>query len=422
MKKILASQFSKPTDLKKSSLWYSTGTFTYAASSVYLLLVVTRVLGPSQAGIFSIGWAVCQQMYAVGLYGTRNFQVADIESRYSDKSYFQVKLFTIVMMLLGSIVYSAILGVSQIKLVVSLLLTFLMCGETIADVLAGFLQKRERLDLSGKSYFFRIVSYDLLFTIILFLTGDMRLAIGSAAILSIGWLLLVDYQWVQMIGYSKQSVPLKRVIQLLKECTPIFLSAFLTNYIVNIPKNSIELFLADKIQSIYNILFMPSAIITLFMSFVLVPMYTKISTHWLQKEYTAFKKIVLKIVGIIVGLTIIAIVGGYLVGIPVLGIIYNVNLNPYKLQFILLILGGGINSLATFLVYVLTVFGRQRLLIYVYTVAALIATLISNHLVSIYAISGAALVYLLAILFISLLLLTIVIRLYFVLTKQSLAK
>lgn len=400
----LHNELSRPVNLKRSSLWYSIGTMMFAVSSVFLLLVVTRLEGANSAGIFSIGWAVCQLMYTIGLFGTRSIQVSDLENRYPDKSYFQSKVLTIALMLFGSIIYAWVLNLSLEKALISFLLTLLMSAETMGDVFSGFLQKRERLDLSGKSYFFRILSYDILFLVVLILTESMGLAVFSACILSYTWLLLIDFQWVRMIGFNQGTTELKMVYYLLLDCLPIFISAFLTNYIVNIPKNSIELFLSNDLQATYNVLFMPSAIITLFLSFVLVPMYTQISASWLQRDLRKFKSIISKILVAIFVLTALFSLAGYFIGIPILSIVYHIDLSRFKEQFIILIIGGGINSLSTFLVYILTVFKSQRVLIYVYFLTAIFATFISNSWVKEYGITGAALIYLVSILMIGVLL------------------
>lgn len=394
---LLQNELKRPTNLKRSSLWYSIGTMTFAVSSVFLLLVVTRLEGANSAGIFSIGWAVCQLMYTIGLFGTRSIQVSDLESRYPDKIFFQSKLVTIAAMLIGSLIYSWILHFSFEKYSISFLLTLLMSAETLGDVFSGFLQRRERLDLSGKSYFFRIITYDIVFLLFLVATHNMIAAIFAACVVSYLWLFLIDYQWVRMIGYLHIDFEFKTTVYLLRECFPIFISAFLTNYVVNIPKNSIELFLSNDLQATYNVLFMPSAIITLFLSFVLVPMYTQISSSWLYRDLSKFKKIVGRILFSITLLTIFFALAGYFIGIPILSVIYHLNLSSFKSQFVFLIIGGGINSLATFLVYILTVFKRQKILTYVYLVTAIFTTFISNTWVKMHGITGASFIYLVSI-------------------------
>ena len=78
------TKFSK----KSNSLLYTVGMMVFSFSSVLLLLVVTRILGKSEAGIFSIGWAICQQMLTIGLFGTRNVQVSDIDDNYRFSDFF----------------------------------------------------------------------------------------------------------------------------------------------------------------------------------------------------------------------------------------------------------------------------------------------------------------------------------------------
>lgn len=393
MKAFLAKELEKDITASKKSLWYSLGIFGYSLSSVILLLVVTRFLGQNEGGVFSIGWAVCQQMCTVGLFGTRNYQVSDIDGHYEDKYYFSSKLVTILMMLAGTFIYTFMLQLSIDKTIIAFLLTVLMTIEVWADVSAGFLQKKDRLDLVGKSYLGRVIGYDIVFVLLIVSLKSMSFAIMGAIVFSALWLLLFDFPLIRMVGVKQLPIHLKKMLQLLFDCMPIFMSAFLTNYIVNIPKNSIELYLTDSLQSIYNIIFMPSAIITLFMSFVLVPMYTKISATWQKRDYKGFLGIISRITGLVVGLTVVIAIGGFLIGVPVLGFIYNVDLTPYKFDFVMLIFAGGINSFATFLVYILTVLRSQKYLLGIYGVVAVIGSFISNGMVRNQGLIGAAQLY-----------------------------
>ena len=84
---------------RANSLLYTVGMMVFSFSSVLLLLVVTRVLGKSEAGIFSIGWAICQQMLTIGLFGTRNVQVSDIDDTFLFSDFFSMKIISILMML-----------------------------------------------------------------------------------------------------------------------------------------------------------------------------------------------------------------------------------------------------------------------------------------------------------------------------------
>ncbi|GCF93918.1 hypothetical protein NRIC_18090 [Enterococcus florum] len=413
MKKYYNELLEKAPNSKKNSLWYSIGMFTFSFSSILLLLVVTRMLGTSEAGIFSIGWAVCQQMLTIGMFGTRNYQVADLNEKYNFNYYFYSKFCSVMIMLVGSFVYGKLLHLDGYKMLIAFLLTLLMSGEAFADVFAGFFQQHERLEISGKSYFVRILCYDILFIGALYFSNNLALAIIFAIFFSYIWLFFVDFQVIRHLRKELNKPKSKRMLQLFIECAPIFLSAFLTNYIINIPKNSIELLLTNEIQSVYNVLFMPSAIITLFTSFVLVPMYTTISKAWSINDRKGYFSIVKKVTFTVLGLTILVVFGGYFIGIPVLSLVYSIDLFPYKNEFILLLVAGGLNSFANVLVYLLIVAGKQKYLLYVYGIAAILATIISTILVSKFGIFGAASLYCISISFVVISLLVILFSLLY---------
>lgn len=404
MKSFYSALLTKEISFRQSAILYGIGTLLYSISSVFLLLFVIRFLGVEEGGIFSIGWAVSQLMYAIGLFGTRNVQVADINERFSPSDFFESKKITILFMLVASLVYSFFLQLNFEKILVAVGLTLLMVGEVLADVSAGFFQHHERLDIPGKSYIFRVLIYDLIFIIAIVTQKNLLLAIFLAATSSICWLFLFDYQLIRTMGTSFRQFSLKKVSILLSQCFPIFISAFLTNYIINIPKNSIELFLTDSLQAAYNVIFMPSFIITLFMSLFLTPMYTSISELWQNKKHQQFNRKILQISLFIISLTLLILLFGFFLGIPVLSFVYKIDLSGFKLPFLLLIISGGINSFVNFWVFLLTVIQRQYSLLYIYGLIAIFSTILTPNMIKEFELLGAALSYLFSILFIGVLL------------------
>jgi O-antigen/teichoic acid export membrane protein len=399
----------RKTDIRKNTVWYSAGMLIFSASSVILLLVVTRVLGDVQAGIFSIGWAVCQQMLTIGYFGSRNFQVADVRQKYSFQDYLSSKVITIIIMFVGAVIYSLILGMNAEKFLVSLLLTLLMSAEVFADIFAGFLQLNFKLELSGKSYVIRVIGYDAIFIFSLIFMKNLTISLLLACLFSYVWLVFFDYQLARRLNTNREKINIQKITKLLLLSFPIFISAFLTNYLINIPKNSIEIFYPSQFQTIYNVIFMPASIITMFIAFILVPMYTTISESWLSNQYLIFKKILSKLIMLIVIISFVVVVGGYFFGIPILSMAYNLNLNDYKTPFILLLIAGGLNSLSTFFVYLLTVFEKQKYLLYIYLSVAVVATFFGNYLVKEFALTGAACAYLLSVGIVDLCLLVIIV-------------
>lgn len=396
-----------PNNSIMNTLWYPIGMMMFSASSIILLIFITRFFGSVNSGIFAISWAVCQQMYSLGLFGTRNYQIADVENKFSFSQYYSSKFFSAILMLIGCIIYGLVLKLSWPKLLMSFLLTFLMIGEVFADVFAGHLQKMDRNAQIGKSYFFRILLYDLIFIFICLLFNNIYLAILFSILVSFSWIWIVDYYYIVKDENSKNKEKVHLTISfknVLIECTPILLSAFLTNFIINIPKNAIELYSTNQLQAIYNILFTPTSIIALVSSIIFMPMYTKISQDWYKKRYKDFLKKITNVIIFICLFTFVVLIIAYFLGIPVLSFVYNVELAKYKFQFLLLVLSGGIVSISWLLVYLLTVFNRQILLVYIYGFVSVVSNLLSNYLVKLSAIEGASISYFLSSLFINILL------------------
>ncbi len=393
---------------RANSLLYTIGMMVFSFSSVLLLLVVTRVLGKSEAGIFSIGWAICQQMLTIGLFGTRNVQVSDIDDNYRFSDFFSLKIISILMMLMGSIIYSFLLHLSEVEIQVSFLLSVLMSSEAFADVFAGYFQKNDKIGIVGLSYIIRVLMYDLLFIISLFVFRSITLSISIAICVSYLWLLVFDFTLIRRTEnmFCFDLSGLKRVI---RSSIAICVSAFLTNYIVNIPKNSIALYLDNTMQTYYNILAMPSFIISLFASVIIVPMYTDIA-FLAYNDMKKFVKKIIKIQGLLIILTATFLVLGELIGVPIINFLYGVNINLYRLEFAILIVSGGFSSLATFYVYIITVFSKSKFLFWAYGLVSILSTLFGNYLVQNLELFGATLNYFISTLLISFSLLFIILR------------
>ncbi len=388
--------------LKKNTIWYTAGSLTSSLSSVLLMLFVTRTLGDYDAGIFSMAWAIAQLMLTVGWYNTRHFQVSDIKQEYTFNDYVSLKTITSIIAVLGGIVYSVAIGNYGYDLWTTISLCLFILSDVFGDVFAGYFQQVERLYIAGKSNVYRISLRLLTFLILLMLTQNLILSILVATIVALLFLCVFDYQIYKKISKEKVKISYKKTVKLVIECTPLFIASFLTNFLVNIPKNSINEFCSKEMQAFYNILFMPSSVISMFTMFIFVPLFTSISRSWHDCDYKKFKRIILKILFLLTVLTLVILAGAYLLGIPVLNIVYNVKLDEYKLSLLVLLLGGSLTALSNVLNFLITILRKQKTIIYGYGISVVVCWLISDYFVINFGLFGASLVYLIAMLSVSL--------------------
>lgn len=392
MDKLYQKLWMREYTAKENSLYYSLGMMLFSFSSIILLIIVTRFLGEYQSGIFSIGWSVCQQMLTIGLFGTRNVQVSDIEKRHGFSDFFTFKYLSIALMIISAFFYCKIIHLEGYELFIAILLTVLMSAESIADVCAGFFQLENKLAISGISYIIRVLGYDFIFMFVLVVSKSLPISIITAIIFSYLWLIIFDISIIKnkirKIFYLNFT-QIKKVFLL---SVAICISAFLTNYIVNVPKNSIALYLDNSTQAYYNILAMPSFVISLFASVFLVPMYTNIAKLY-NEDQSRFRKFVLKIVIYFITLTIVFVLLGELIGLSIMNVIFGLNLSAYRLEFAILLFSGGFSSLANFFIYILTVLAYSKVLYWVYGSVAIFATFFGNYLVKHYNLFGASITY-----------------------------
>ena len=176
----------------------------------------------------------------------------------------------------------------------------------------------------------------------------------------------------------------------------MFVGTFLSLLLYNVPKYAMASVMSDEYQTYYSILFMPSFVISLMCEFVFKPMITTIAELWWEKKVKKFILYVLRILGIILVCSAAIVVAGHLLGRTLLELVYGVDLSPYKLHFIVLLVGGGISAEVYMLYNILIAIRKGNCLLVVYGITAVLTILPAKKMVQAWGVMGAALNYLLS--------------------------
>jgi O-antigen/teichoic acid export membrane protein len=184
------------------------------------------------------------------------------------------------------------------------------------------------------------------------------------------------------------------VRELFVVCFPIFISTFLSLFLYNIPKYAIDFYLTEDIQTYYSVLFMPSFIVTLFSDIITRPLLTSIAIAW-DEDLARFTSLTKNIYLLILVGTVCVVPGGHYIGRWMLELIYGVDLSPFKLEFVILLIGGGLSA-AVYITYnILISIRAQRFIIVGYLGVALLAIPLTYLAVGSFGMMGAACSYLL---------------------------
>ena len=115
--------------------------------------------------------------------------------------------------------------------------------------------------------------------------------------------------------------------------------------------------------------------------------------EWNDGRMTQFLKIVLMMLGGLFVMSIVVLLAAWLFGIPVLSLLYGVGLNDYKLELIVLIIGGFLYTFSNVFDNALIVMRKQYLLLISYLFSWIFVNVTVKSLVSSMGLMGASISY-----------------------------
>ena len=374
---------------RSAFIWNMIGSGCNATMTFVLMLCITRFCDVEACGIFSIGFAIAQLMWTIGMFEEGTYQVTDATGKFTFPQYTAFKIISCALMMIISPIYIIYMHLSLYKGFIAFLLCLFKMTDAASNLYFSLFQQHSRLDISGFSMTVRVVLSMVVIALTLWFTGSLSLAITIAIIISVLWIMLFE------INYSKRLAPIKpdfnksAMRSIFIECLPLFISTFIINYIYNIPKYSIEMFFDDTSQAYFNYVYSVAFVMNLFSLFALKPMQTKLTEYWNSYEDDKFKSTVLKI-SIIMGVAscVLAIFFAFF-GPQILGLFYGVDLSIFNLSFFLVLLGGGVSAIVNVFYNALTVMRLQKFLVFGYVVSAFVSSLASKYVVSIWGVLGA---------------------------------
>jgi len=374
----------------KNFIWNILGTGLNSFNSLFFLIIVTRVNGINDAGIFSIAYSTALILYTIGLYSGRLCQVTDIENKVKDKDYILNRIITCVLMIVLAIGFVFIKQYTSYKMWIFILLCVYKATEAFADILYGIMQKNELLYKSGQSLTIKSLGGLIIFLIVDILTHNLILACGSIILLNIITIIIFDCIIVckKLIDF-KTKVNLKNVWKIFKSEFFVFANSFAGIYVLNAPKYAIDNYLTEDVQAIFGYIMMPATVITLFTQFIFMPYLNKLKELYENKDMSGFKKIASKIKLAVVAFGIFASLAAFIIGPEVLSLIYGENLIDYRINLTVILASYIMYGISYVNLVLLTTTRDTFVQFVVYIITMIVACVGSNILVQKLNIDGA---------------------------------
>ena len=393
---------------KQNMMWNMAGSICYAFASMLLSFLVMRLAGAEAGGIFAFGFSTFgQQMFTVSYYGIRPFQTtdpADEKGEYTFGDYLLHRKLTTGLAFAVSVLYLGFLvwdgSYSADKGICLFLLAAYKIIDGFADVFESEFQRQGSLYLTGKSNTFRTLFSVVCFAAALLLRRQLVDACVAAVVSQMIGVLLFDLPMAEGLTGIKWKKHGSKMKALFLNTTFLFLSVFLDFYIFSAAKYAIDGWLNDAASGYFNLIFMPTSVIYLVANFVIRPFLTRMTVCWSGGHLEQFRKILVRIGLLILGLTIFAVgmtavLGRWVLGVmeQMLGDSYAGALTVQQPAFLVVILGGGIYACSNLMYYALVIMRRQKVIFGTYVVVAALALFLAPALVRGFGLFGGAVAY-----------------------------
>ena len=382
---------------KRDIIWNMAGSFLYAFASMVLSIAVVQIAGEDAGGIFTFAFTTFgQHMFMMAYFGIRPFQITDTGGKYSFGDYLGLRLLTCGAAVLTGMGYVFLNGYSFEKAAVVFLMVVYKVIDALADAYEAEFQRGGRLYLTGKSNAFRTILSVGVFLASLAYTKDLAAASLWAMGAQAAGFLVFDVLVIRELPNVEWRSAKGKKQELFAETILLFCSAVLDFYIFSASKYAIEGCMADRDMAVFGAIFMPTSIINLVAGFVIRPYLTKMSFTWEMGRTRRFLKIQKRIALIIAALTVLAVGGAWILGIPVLSLLYpnlRTGLSQCRPALVLIIFGGALNAYMNLFYYSLVIMKKQKYIFGVYGLVSLMAVLVSTPFVRWGGIFGGALAY-----------------------------
>lgn len=384
----------KNIQFRKNFIWNILGTGFNAFNSLFFMIIVTRINGVNDAGIFTIAFSTACILNIIGVYAGRIYQVTDQNKNISDKEYIINRAITTILMIILVSIFCFVKGYTIFKFIIFLLLTIYKALEAFSDVIYGILQKNEKLDIVGKSLLLKSIISVLIFIVVDIITKNLITSIISIILINIIILVIYDIKISRKMVDFSVKVRKESVLQIFKAGFFTFAIAFLGMYVLNAPKYAIDSYLTENYQTIFGIIVMPATVIGLVAQFLIHPYLNQILDLYKKKDLKSLNKLILKLVIYILAFGTISSILAYFLGVQVLGLIYGLDLSLYRVGLLIIIIASTLYTIGVIYSSVLTTVRETFPQFIIYIFMAVFAFCISNILTKNLEINGAVWSYL----------------------------
>ncbi|MBE6633010.1 MAG: lipopolysaccharide biosynthesis protein [Ruminococcaceae bacterium] len=319
----------EPSSMKKNLLWNAAGNVIYLMCQWLITVLVTVLGGLEDAGVLSIAMSLSATFQTLAMFGIRNFQVSDLEGKYSDSGYLTLRAITCggaLVLCVGAALFSGYSAEQQIAI---LLFMLFRLAESYSDVLHGIAQKNERLDVAGKSFAMKGLGALICFLGGYLFTHSLNVSLLLMTVLSVASTCLYDLPQVRRLASFRLLGGAFECGRLALEALPLCVYLFLYTALSTLPKLILERACGGEILGAYSSIFAPALLLQIATGYLYNPFATQFAAYRRTGDRSAYRRLLTKLLVSIFGVAAVVMIAAQFLGAFALRLVYGEQIESY---------------------------------------------------------------------------------------------
>lgn len=310
-------------------LWNSVGSITNLACQWLITILIVRLSGGyAAAGLYSLAAAVYGIFAPIAHYRMYTYQISDVKKENTTGEYFVFRCLTTGGALLVCMGY-ALFTCSQDAWAAIFLYGLYKTVAFLIDVLHACDQLHHRMDFMGKSLMIQGIVSLAFFVVVFAVTGDLELTLAAmtAGIVAVG--VLYDLPRTRMLERIKPGISRKKAARLFLVCLPFVVAGLAAAATPSVPRQYLSFVFGDEALGAYASVAAPVTIIQMGASYIYNPLLSYFSEYYAAADRRGFCKMLGISMLAIAGIGAVCVGGFYLLGEPVLVLVFGESIRAY---------------------------------------------------------------------------------------------
>ncbi len=385
--------------LRVTFAWTLAGNVIYAGCQWGMISVLAKLGSTIAVGQFALALAITAPVFMLTNLALRSVEATDTRSDFDFGHYFTLRITATSLALAAILATVAVLGYDKKVSTVIVLIGLAKAVESGSDVIAGLLQKHERLDQVAISMMLKgglsIIAFGTAFYL-------LRSVAAACVALVLAWLsvfLVYDLRLVNnLLGRHARlfDFSIGKLSRLAKLALPLGVVAALSSFNFNIPRYAMQHYRGASELGIFSALGYVTVAMTLLVNALAQSAIVRLSKSFANGRLTDYSRLLVRMAGLCILAAGLAVGGCKLFGSVALEIIYGREYAAHVGLLQLFVAIAGVTAVAAVLGCGMTAARRFRAQLPVLTATVVVCAIVGIALTPSLGAAGAALAMLIS--------------------------